>query len=530
MKRRSFISMLGAGAALPMALSGMKVTAFSRSPLLDILARVECEDRILVLVQMAGGNDGLNMIVPLDQYAAYKAARPAIAVPETGTGAALKLTNATGINPQMAAVQQMYANGLMRVIQNVGYPVPDSSHFRSTDIWMSASDSATVVETGWLGRWLDSVYPGFPAGYPSASMPHPVAISVGNFVTLSTESSTANVAMAFSNPTTYYNIVNYGSGAQRNTRFLKELDFIRTTGEQIQQFATPVKAAAAKATNKSTKYPAASAGNTLADQLKIVAQLIAGGLKTRVYLVTQTGYDTHANQLNGGNGTPYSHPALLNQLSVALDAFMDDCRLLGIDEKIVGMTFSEFGRRIQQNGSAGTDHGAAAPMLVFGKNVLGGGILGTNPVIPQNVTAQDNVPMQFDFRSVYASILRDWLCVKEADIRTLLMGSFPFLPIINTANVSDVRDDGTPMVKRRLGCSDNPASDAVTVWVESDGGTARLSLFDTTGREIAVVVEQQLAVGRHAVPYAVSALPSGTYYWRLQTSSYSQTSPMMVVH
>ncbi|MFM8437973.1 MAG: DUF1501 domain-containing protein, partial [Candidatus Kapaibacterium sp.] len=190
--------MLGAGAALPMALSGMKVTAFSRSPLLDMLARVECEDRILVLVQLAGGNDGLNMIIPLDQYALYKAARPAIAVPETGTGAALKLTSATGIHPQMAAMQQMYANGLMRVIQNVGYPMPDNSHFRSTDIWMSASDSATVVETGWLGRWLDSVYPGFPAGYPSASMPHPVAISVGNFVTLSTESPTANVAMAFS--------------------------------------------------------------------------------------------------------------------------------------------------------------------------------------------------------------------------------------------------------------------------------------------------------------------------------------------
>jgi hypothetical protein len=194
------------------------------------------------------------------------------------------------------------------------------------------------------------------------------------------------------------------------------------------------------------------------------------------------------------------------------------------------MTFSEFGRRIQQNGSAGTDHGAAAPMLVFGKNVLGGGILGTNPVIPQNVTAQDNVPMQFDFRSVYASILRDWLCVKEPDIQKLLMGSFPYLPIINTANVSDVHDDGTLKPAQRLGCSNNPARDAVTVWIDSDGGSARLSLFDTTGREIAVLFEQNIGSGRHAVPYSVSSLPAGMYYWRLQTSHHSETLPMVVVH
>ena len=529
MKRRSFLGMLGAGTVMPIVLNGMNVRAFNRSPFLDMLASVACEDRILVIVQLAGGNDGLNMVIPMDQYALYKAARPAIAVPDTGTGAALKLSDATGLNPQMSAVQQLYNNGLLRVIQNVGYPVPDNSHFRSTDIWMSASDSSTVVETGWLGRWLDSAYPGFPSGYPNAQMPHPVAISVGNFVTLSTESPTANVAMAFSNPTTFYNIVNYGTGAQKNTRFLKELDFIRTTGQQIQQFATPVKAAAAAATNKSTKYPAASAGNTLADQLKIVAQLIAGGLKTRVYLVNQTGYDTHANQLSGGNGTPYSHPALLNQLSVALDAFMDDCKLLGIDDKVVGMTFSEFGRRIQQNGSAGTDHGAAAPMMVFGKNVLGGGILGTNPVIPQNVTAQDNVPMQFDFRSVYASLLRDWLCVKEADVRTLLMGDFPYLPIINTSTASDVWDDGSARDRRVLQCTPNPASENVALRVNTDGAPIRISLFDNTGKEIAVVLEKRLEAGAHLIPYAVQSLTPGTYYWRYQSSTHMETLPMVVV-
>ncbi len=529
MKRRSFISMMGAGTVLPFMLGGMKLKAFTQSPFLSMIDSIACDDRILVLVQMAGGNDGLNTIIPLDQYSNYKAARPNIAVPDSGSGAALRLTNATGLHPQMSELFNRYNSGMVKVVQSVGYPVPDTSHFRSTDIWMSASDSDKIVETGWLGRWLDSKYPGFPSGYPNQWMPHPIAIQVGNFVSLTTEAATANMAMAFSNPTTFYNIVNYGEGTQKNSRFLDELDFVRKTGMQIQHFATPVKDAASKAKNLSTKYPAANAGNTLSDQLKIVAQLIAGGLKTRVYLVTQPGYDTHANQLNGGNGTPYSHPQLLNQLSVALDAFMDDLKLLNIDQKVVGMTFSEFGRRMQQNGSNGTDHGAAAPLFVFGTNVLGGKVLGANPVIPATVTGNDNVPMTYDFRSVYATLLRDWLCVNEADVRTLLMGDYPYLPLINSSTASDVREDASVISQDILSCAPNPASSRVNLSIEADGSVARLSLFDHTGREVDVVFEQQLSAGPHTLQYDASGLVSGNYYWRIQCASRIQTVPMMVV-
>lgn len=515
---------MGTGAMLPVMLGGFKVKAFGgQTPFLNLLANVACEDRILVLVQLAGGNDGLNTVIPLDQYSAYKAARPNIAIADT---AALKLTNATGLNPNMTGMKQMYDEGKLRVVQSVGYPTPDFSHFRSTDIWVTASDYDQIINTGWLGRWLDTQYPGFPIGYPNSNMPHPVALQIGNTVSTSLEAAQANMGMAFDPKTALTNIVNYGNGAQTNTRFLKELAYIRETGLQIKNFATPV-VNAAKAVNKSSLYPAANQ-NPLADQLKVVAALIAGGLKTRVYIVTQPGYDTHSNQNSGGTGTPYSHPTLLQQLSQAITAFQDDLRLLNLEDKVTGMTFSEFGRRIKQNGSNGTDHGAAAPLFVFGTSVVSG-VLGNNPTIPGSVTLEDNVPMQYDFRSIYASVFRDWLCVPEADVKKLLYKDFSYLPVIKSNNPVSVQENGEAVNTTLLQCSPNPAGEYTRVKFQADGSPLRLSLFDHTGREIAVVVEATVSTGEHEIQYNTSALASGNYYWRVQSSRIQHTSPMMVV-
>lgn len=526
MKRRNFLSILGAGAALPVVMNGFGMKAFSaETPFLSMLANVACEDRILVLVQLAGGNDGLNTVIPLDQYSAYKSVRPNIAVADTS---ALKLTNATALHPNMTGFQQLFNQGKMRLIQSVGYPTPDFSHFRSTDIWLTASDYNQIIDTGWLGRWLDTQYKGFPMGYPNATMPDPVAIQIGNTVSTALEAKQANMGMAFTDPKTYFNINNYGFGTQKNTRFLQELDYIRQTGLQIQNFATPVKNAAAKAINKSTMYPAANQ-NPLADQLKIVAQLIAGGLRTRIYIVTHSGYDTHASQNSAGSGTPFAHPQLLQQLSQAISAFQDDIRLLGVEDKVTGMTFSEFGRRIKQNGSNGTDHGAAAPLFVFGANVISG-ILGNNPTIPTSATLEDNIPMQFDFRSVYASLLRDWFCVEEADVRQLLFSDFPFLPIVKSSKPTDVNDAGESVNKLVIQVSPNPTSESVRIRLSADGTPLRLSLFDHTGREIATVVESTIAQGEHEIHYNVSHLTSGNYYWRLSTMRTHHVAPMVVIH
>ncbi|MBC8145054.1 MAG: hypothetical protein H7X80_05670, partial [bacterium] len=211
MKRRDFLKRTAPAAVLPLMLGGFSVKAFARSPFLDALAKSAVDtDRVLVLVQLMGGNDGLNTVIPLDQYSAYTNARSNIAIAEAQ---ALKLTNATGLHPQMGPMHQMFGQGKLRLVQSVGYPSPNFSHFRSTDIWLTASDSEDeTVATGWMGRYLDSEFPGYPTAYPNASMPDPLAIQIGSSLSTVLEGPAANMGMSFSNPASFYNIVKEGSG------------------------------------------------------------------------------------------------------------------------------------------------------------------------------------------------------------------------------------------------------------------------------------------------------------------------------
>lgn len=512
MKRRDFIKGTAPAALLPFLINGYAVSAYRPSPLLQALEQSACDDHILVLIQLNGGNDGLNTVIPLDNYALYNAARTNIAIAENTV---LKLTNEVGLHPQMTQMQQMFANGQLRVINGVGYPTPNYSHFRSTDIWLTASDYDQVIETGWMGRFLDYQYPGFPENYPNPAMPDPLAIQIGSVISGGLEGPKANMGMAFTDPTTYFNIVNGRTPVPIGQRAGEELDFVRKIGVQIEQFATPVKAAAAKAKNKSTLYPAAKS-NPLADQLKIVAQLIAGGLKTRIYVVNLSGFDTHSYQTTGGAGSPTPHGTLLSQLSVAVNAFQDDLQLLGIQDRVLGMTFSEFGRRIKSNSSGGTDHGAAAPLFVFGTNVVSG-VLGSTPDIPTSVSPEDNVPMQFDFRSVYASLLKDWFCVPQQAISDLLYRDFPLLSIVKGGSPTSIFDE---VVDRHAGLtvSPHPVEHSCTISMNAPQGAYRMSMFDGTGREIGVISEGNTSGGAMQVPYTMSAFTSGTYYIRLQHS------------
>ena len=166
----------------------------------------------------------------------------------------------------------------------------------------------------------------------------------------------------------------------------------------------------------------------MADQLKIVARLVKGGLKTRLYMVSYGGFDNHSLQVNTTDTTTGTHANLLRNVSDAIKAFVDDLKGLGVDDRVVGMTFSEFGRRIKSNSSVGTDHGAAAPVILFGTNVSPA-VWGNNPAIPTNATVNDNVPMQYDFRNIYASLLENWLCVKNVDLQTIMLRNFQNLAL-----------------------------------------------------------------------------------------------------
>ncbi|WP_324673327.1 DUF1501 domain-containing protein [Hymenobacter sp. GOD-10R] len=518
MKRRDFLQTAAAAAVMPAMMGGFPLGAYGYSPeLYELTGGATQTDRVLVLIQLNGGNDGLNMIIPLDQYSALMHARGDIAIAENEV---LRLTAATGIHPAMAAIKNMYANGQIGVVQSVGYPNPNFSHFRATDIWTSGSDSNVTITSGWAGRYLDGEYPSFPTGYPNAQTPDPLAISIGSVVSNCVQGPTVNMGMAIASTSSFYQLLSGGVDTAPNTPAGHELTFIRQVVQQTQVYTTSIKTAASKAKNLSPLYPTAGQ-NTLADQLKIVAQLVAGGLQTRVYVCNLGGFDTHATQVptTGSNSTG-THATLLGRIAQALEAFQDDLRLLRVQDRVVGMTFSEFGRRIKSNSSKGTDHGAAAPLIVFGTSV-NPIIHGTNPVLPDTAGVNDNVPMQFDFRSIYASILKDWFAVPQNVLNALLpsgTGQFPYVPVLRpgvvtgTASAADLSVAGFSVYP-------NPARTHATITFESGGGHVQVLVFDMVGREVLRVVDRALPKGQQHLPLDVSQLAAGSYYCHVQEGS-----------
>lgn len=426
MKRRKFLRDTITGVVLPSFLQGISLKALAGTPGMHAHHAAFNNDRVLVLIQLAGGNDGINTVIPFDQYSAYTAARPNIFLPQEKV---LRLNgfDAAAFNPALANLQQLFNDGKLGVVQAVSYPKPNFSHFRATDIWMTGSDSDKVVSSGWAGRFLSDVYPQFPDNFPNEAMPDPLAIQVGAVVSTVLQGPLFTMGMAISNPAGFYKLVEGKVNVNANSRWGEQLDYIELMSQKTDQYATVIKKAAQKVPAQSPAWPAAGK-NPLADQLKIVARLIAGGLKTKVYMVSTGSFDTHAKQTETDTITG-THAKLLQRVSEAIGAFMTDLQFLQIEDRVMGMTFSEFGRRIKSNASGGTDHGAAAPVFYFGKAIKPG-IVGTNPAIPEKVTVNDNVPMQHDFRSLYASVLQNWFNMPVQEIQQILMGDFPLVPIV----------------------------------------------------------------------------------------------------
>ncbi|PCJ66438.1 MAG: hypothetical protein COA58_06580 [Bacteroidetes bacterium] len=526
MKRRDFLKRVAPMSLLPFAINGQPIRAYGK------LMGAEAEDftatdNVLVLVQLNGGNDGLNTLIPLDQYANLSTARPDVLIPENKV-LPLNGISGTGLHPSMSKMKNMYDDGKMHILQSVGYPNPNYSHFRSTDIWMTGADSDEVLESGWLGRYLSEEWPNYPNGFPNEDMEDPLAIQIGSVVSQVCQGLAVNMGFAISNPTNYYQLLTGTYPDVPNTWAGKELGYVRTVARQTNEYSQKIKSVAENTTNLSTLYPE---GNRLADQLKIVAQLIAGGLKTRVYIVSQGGFDTHANQVDpvDGHETGY-HSFLLESVSEAINAFQDDLEKLKIDDRVLGMTFSEFGRRIISNGSHGTDHGSSAPLFMFGKNIKSG-ITGTNPTIPVNASANDNLEMQTDFRSIYSTILQDWFCLDEATSDSVLLHDFDKLDLVEdsckTTSVQRLRNQkaGDAYVTNYP----NPFGDHTSIKYYSDGGLVYLEIIDTQGKTISTLVNSQIPRGTHEVNFDAMGLPSGTYYCKYQNGMIAQTRSLLKV-
>ena len=510
MKRSTFLRN-SLAVLTPTVISGNPIHVLNNHSMVDpeVLAKVN-NDRVLVIIQLNGGNDGLNTVLPIDQYGQYYNARTNIAIPEKKI-LGLNGFSATGLHPSMTAMQRLFNDGQLDIVQAVGYPQPNFSHFRATDIWMSGSDSNEYLNTGWAGRFLDSNYPGYPDNYPNAVDTDPLAIQIGSITSLTCQGPLVNMGMSISDPNSFYNLLDTTEQSVPNTNAGYELSFIRRISKQTNKYAARIKAASDAVTQQVT-YP----NTSLANQLKIVSRLIKGGLKTKIYLVNYGSFDTHASQAVATDTSTGTHANLLGAISEAIGAFQNDIKNQEIEDRVIGMTYSEFGRRIKSNASGGTDHGAAAPLFLFGKNVRGG-VFGENPTIPNTVTVSDNVPYQHDFRTVYNSILKYWFCVKETENLQVMLKQYPTLNLINASACAVEIDNPVFEKNPMIVAYPNPFAQQSRIEFKTEGGHTLVQLLDATGTVIKLLVDTNYSyAGMNSVTLQGTQLQSGVYYIRLQ--------------
>lgn len=413
-------------------LGGHRVQTFARdSALVQSLKKTAAlnNDRILVIIYLAGGNDGLNTVIPIEYYSKYAQLRSNIAIPENQV---LRLDGnpETGLHPAMSGLRNLYNEGKLSIIHSVSYPNPDLSHYRATDIWMTGVDASQYATSGWAGRYLADRFPGYPDTYPNSEMDDPLAVQIGLIGTTTLLGNKQSMGVTLQDPNSFYQLIG-GADAMPQSDLPccdagELIAYIRQQQVLAVGYAAEIKAAAEAGKNLSP-YPAA---NELAEQLKIVARLIHGGLRSKIYYVELGGFDTHANQI-GTSSVEGTHAELLKKLSDAIAAFQNDLNMQGTEDNVLGMTFSDFGRRATSNASRGTDHGIGAPMFAFGTG-LKRQLVGTNPdlingLLPASPPAWDtnrDIKMQIDFRRVYSDILNDWFGTAPAKTDAVLFKNF----------------------------------------------------------------------------------------------------------
>lgn len=516
MKRRTFIKRSSV-ISLPFLLNGTEISAFSQLAMSRYIDPPS--DKVLVLIYLDGGNDGLNTVIPLDQYTNLNTARPNIIIPQS---AILPVADTIGFHPSLTGLKSLFDDGKLEIIQSVGYPNQNRSHFRSTDIWNSGSPYDQYWTTGWLGRYFETIAPGFPEDYPNGDFPDPIAMTIGRQVSSTCQGTTSNFSMAINNPESLSPLYESPDDEELpDSPYKHELVFLRNAIMQTNAYGDVIRSASDAGNNLSALY---DEENALAQKLKIVARLISGGLTTNVYVVKLGGFDTHANQVIENEPTTGNHADLLKTVSDAIAAFQDDLQLLGLEEKVMGMTYSEFGRQIKSNFSFGSDHGTAGPLFLFG-SCVNAQVLGSNPEISADVQPQEGVPMQYDFRSIYGSILMDWFGVAENEVRNLLFDDFQHLPIIagcSPDGIGEIDD-----VNLEIFNYPNPFRNSTTIVFSAIGQNAKISVFDALGSELKILANRYFTAGKHEISFDTSDIPAGNYYYRI-TSGSAQKTKLMV--
>jgi len=415
------------------------------------LGQTIAEGNILVVIVLSGGNDGLNTVIPLNMLSKLNNIRSTVMLPDNKI---LPLEGTElGLHPSLKGFQSLHKENRLKIVQSVAYPQPSYSHFRSMDIWHSASDALKYESSGWAARYLEAKHPNFPEAYPNELFPHPLSMELGGNSSLMFTGKRSFTSVVASNPDSFYEIINEFDNVYPSTPIGEKLKYLQLMAKQSNIYGKILK----EQYKKGTDY--AFPRSNLADQLKIISRLISGGMQTRIYKVQIGGFDTHSAQVDTSDKTQGSHAMLLKEIDEAVAAFMKSLDQMGKSDRVLGMCISEFGRTVHSNGTNGTDHGSVSPVILFG-NKVDPKVVGKNPIIPDSTNYSYELDMQYDFRQVYASVMNQWMGGTKSFTKDILFKDFTQVPIIQSAYI-DSDEDGVPDVVDK--CNDTPIGTLVDV-------------------------------------------------------------------
>lgn len=523
MKRRKFIQISSTGTLAGFILNGHMVNAFTRTKLLDNVSEDVIRDRCIVMIQLSGGNDGLNSIIPLDQYDKYANIRPTIRIKETGSNKGIELDSSLGVldqtllHPNLLAFKELWDEGKLNIVHGVGYPQLNKSHFSGRALMSRGGDGTDANSNkpdGWMARYLNSAF-------DHTTYDDPLGIQLGNKKPADEFHSDAehkvDINLSGQDVDGFYSqlsnignpLANYGD---ESSEYIDNINFINGMEVTATNYASRISAVFNAGTNN-VSYPSYD----LANQLKTVAKMLSGGSKTKLFLLRIDGFDNHANQVESQERSHMGkHADLLLQLSKSIKAFQDDLESLGIAQNVVTTTFTEFGRKPIENANKGTDHGNLGPMFVIGTGVTPG-FTGSHLSLDSFTLGGNvdhfhlNTQMQHDYRQVYAAIIGDFLGASSLDIIETEFDAYDQnrLNLISSPILNNPYEKSTHSTS--LVVAPNPVvNDTMIQFSSPMWMRGQLQIHDLQGRIVQELIAN-FSSGTNQIPLHLSHLSKGLY-------------------
>ena len=512
--RRSFLQALGLVGGGTIALANSAVSVAKPSPLSAAISAAD-NDRIMILIRLKGGNDGLNTIIPLYDYDTYANARPTIRIKQNEL---FKLNDDFGMATYASQLEKLWKDGQMKVVHGVGYEDSSLSHFDGSDIW-ATTDVDNEIRSGWMGRYFQELYPDYLTNPPEK----PTAIQIGNNGNLIFNAQDNNYAFAVADPKKLYEIAKNGELYDLNDlpdcTYGEKVGYLKGVANTTFAYAGVINEAFEKSRDFGG-YPE----NKLANQLSIIARLIKGNLGTKVYMVELSGFDTHDDQRN-------RQQELISDLADTVAHFYKDLNSAGWDENVLAMTLSEFGRRVAENGSAGTDHGTASQTLLFGPALEGNGFIGAHPDL-SDLDRIGNLKPNTDFRQLYATLLKEWMCVNPSLVDEVLLGQdFEAISIGFGCNTLATTDVSVSVSTFRHVITYEGDRTFLNLTADTTSHID-IALYNILGQKVATLKNELLLEGDHKIDIKTEAktfLDTGQYVYRISTGRQTFSNQLIIM-